>query len=58
MIIILHLLWISMAVVTLIAEHFCGILVDQGIPIVGLLLPTSLVTGYGVMAVSADWHNG
>ena len=47
-----------MAVVTLIAAHFCGIMAGQGTPIAGLMLPIRLVTGYSVMAVSTDWHNG
>lgn len=49
--IMLYLLWISMAVVTLFAEHFCGIMAGQGIPIAGLMLPTRLVTSYSVLAV-------
>ena len=75
MTIMLYLLWI--AVVTLIAEHFCGIMegqgtpcykprhtnsrshaANQGTPIADLMLPTRLVTGYSVMAVSTDCHNG
>jgi len=46
-----------MAVVTIFAEHFCGIMAGQGTPIAGLMLPTKLVTGYIAMAVSTDWHN-
>jgi hypothetical protein len=40
-----------MALVTLFAEHFCSIMAGQD-------TPTTLVTGYSVMGVSTDWHNG
>jgi hypothetical protein len=52
----LYLLWISMALMTLFAEHFCSIMAGQDTPTAGLMLPIRFVTGYSVMAVSTDWH--
>jgi hypothetical protein len=47
-----------MAVVTLIADCFCGIIAGQGTSIAGLMLSTRLVSGYTAMAVSTNLHNG